>query len=1800
MNKQHLLVRLSVCLILLTISMLPLAAQLDLSVNRADAIYNVGETAFFQARATYTGTATYEIIYDNQAPVIESGTINLNANQTATIPFRLDESGLVICRVNFNNVVREATAAFAPLEISPLEEEPADFDAFWQSQKNLKNSLPMDPQMTYDSESSYQTTYKFSLSNIEGRRIYGYVSVPKGAGPFPASITMPPYGTSKAVVGADRESAEKGGMIAVSLSIHNRPVDQDDPNAYKPDDNTDKGKFYYRYGLIGAMHVIDYLETRPDFDGNVCAMGVSQGGGLSILLAGIDDRVGLLINSNPTMGQHVGYKYDRAGGFPYYLSIIEDTNQGNTGVFNSAVDATKYYDAMFHARRFKGASFSLTGFKDLVVPSATALVSHNQLPGSKVLMISRDGGHDHPNEYWNGRFEFMRRHFAGSNNPPFQFGATNKGFFGNAGDDQTVGTSANLDGQIFYDTDQLSNLNVSWTKVSGPGNVSFSNANGYNTTANFGSNGTYVLRFTGRDDRKLNNEGKIYYISDDVTINVTGGSNPTFTLDVSCPSNQTVQIPAGQSQTAVSWSEPTATSNCSGGANYFQLAGPQNGSSFAQGTYTITYRASDSCGNQEDCSFTITVNQETVDNSSISLNCPTDIVVDAPAGDNAVTVSWVEPVATTTCTGGSSGGGGDCSSTFKSGYSYMGTFDNSQFYLSIGDANWEDAKVAAENEGGRLAIINSQDKNDFIQSNINNEIIFIGLSDNGQEGNFKWVDGSSVSYNNYVENLNNDDDNDYITLYPWNGEWDLSNQFVKKRYVLEIPCSNGGGSENGLTVSQTSGGNNGGNFSIGTTTITYAATDACGNTETCSFNVTVNATSSSLSIECPSDRDVQIPAGQGTTSVSWVPATATSNCSGGANVTQVSGNGNGGQFSPGFYTITYQASDNCGNQETCSFNINVTATPTDLSINCPTDRVFQIPAGQTQIQVNWDQPTASTSCPNGTTVNRIAGPTNYSTLDEGVYTITYEATDECGNRETCSFNVTVNQTSTNLSINCPNDLTIDIPAGQSTIALNWTDPTTSTNCPNGASLSQIGGTPKFNEVGEGNYAITYEATDNCGNSETCTFNVTVNLTATNLSINCPSNQTIEIPDGQSTIALNWDDPTASSNCSNPSINQIGGNGKYSYVGAGNYVISFEATDNCGNRETCSFTITVEEGTQSNSGNITIDCPNNISQTIAANESSATVSWNDPTASTTCTSDGGSGNNCTGSIINGYSYLGEFEGSQYYKSDEPFNWELANNAAANEGGFLAKISNAEENKFIRSTIGNDLCIIGLSDEEQEGTWKYADGTAADYLNFPNNINNNSSDDYAVINFWNGEWELTTDFIYKKYILEIPCDGGAEPTSSSVNLNQIAGPTNGSNFGVGTTTITYQATDDCGNSTTCSFTVTVDQDVPTNNDGSPSAVVSVENTNVSEDFLVTIAFNEPVTSLSGYDLSISNANWYNFTESNGTNFTVMLDPINNGTVTISVPSNVAYDGDINGNLASNTVTVNYQNGSNSPGNGGDNPPLSSNSCLIQPFAVSIEDGETVGGNITNIINGNGLDAEGTLSTLHGGGNLYDGVWLNDGTEATLRFDLGQTQMIDGMALWNYSYHNWLVLKRRGVKNFQISTSTDGVNFTSTTFHTTTPTTGRGEKESVQVFNFEQRSARYVRMRIFDALDDSFYVGLGEVRFINNCAPIAASTFRVAPTVATDRPIFENNDLEIQIDLFPNPTTQTFFLSLNKHALSTAHIQVFNEIGALVKDQHVDRIDAAPIEVDLANQSEGLYFVRVLMDGEIPITKRVIKVR
>ena len=134
-----------------------------------------------------------------------------------------------------------------------------------------------------------------------------------------------------------------------------------------------------------------------------------------------------------------------------------------------------------------------------------------------------------------------------------------------------------------------------------------------------------------------------------------------------------------------------------------------------------------------------------------------------------------------------------------------------------------------------------------------------------------------------------------------------------------------------ITSAPTVGLTSGSCFPIGTTTITYKATDAKGNMATCTFTVTVVKTD-------PCDSDLEPPTISGcpaniylTTTLacataSWDTPYASDNCSSPSLFLMSSPTprlGSGSCFPIGTTTLTYRAVDDKGNTSTCSFTVKV-------------------------------------------------------------------------------------------------------------------------------------------------------------------------------------------------------------------------------------------------------------------------------------------------------------------------------------------------------------------------------------------------------------------------------------------------------------------------------------------------------------------------------------------------------------------------------------------------------------------------------------------------------------------------------------------------------------------------------------------------------------------------------------------------------------------------------------------------------------------------------------------------------------
>ncbi|MBD2206810.1 hypothetical protein H6G33_20920 [Calothrix sp. FACHB-1219] len=78
----------------------------------------------------------------------------------------------------------------------------------------------------------------------------------------------------------------------------------------------------------------------------------------------------------------------------------------------------------------------------------------------------------------------------------------------NAGEDLVIFKQASLDGTVIDDglPNPPGSLTTTWSKVSGPGNVSFANAGKEDTTATFSAPGSYVLQLQASDSKLTNSD----------------------------------------------------------------------------------------------------------------------------------------------------------------------------------------------------------------------------------------------------------------------------------------------------------------------------------------------------------------------------------------------------------------------------------------------------------------------------------------------------------------------------------------------------------------------------------------------------------------------------------------------------------------------------------------------------------------------------------------------------------------------------------------------------------------------------------------------------------------------------------------------------------------------------------------------------------------------------------------------------------------------------------------------------------------------------------------------------------------------------------------------------------------------------------------------------------------------------------------------------------------------------------------------------------------------------------------------
>jgi cephalosporin-C deacetylase len=376
--------------------------QLTFKPDHASGIYNPGETVGWTVTpGPVTPTYSYKwTIRRNNAVVLKEGKLDLSAGKDR-IEITGDQPEMLYVAVEpyapegpytggntgRNNGLYAVGAAVAPQKLGLSTPRPDDFDAFWSGKLAAQAKVPIHAELTRVETDVPGVELSMFVMEALGSKAHGYLAKPAREGKFPALIQLQYAGVyALNARGAAQRAAE--GWLFLNVDSHDKlPSDPSGniPRAYQAVGNTDREKSYFLNMYLRDSRVLDYLLTRPDWDGKTIVLtGGSMGGQQSLVLAGLrPEKITAVLVCVPAGADTNGDLHGRKAGYPNWPS-------DNPEVMKTAL----YFDTVNFASRIQAPVMAGMGFIDTISPPAGVWTAINQLHGPKEPLPMIESEHD--------------------------------------------------------------------------------------------------------------------------------------------------------------------------------------------------------------------------------------------------------------------------------------------------------------------------------------------------------------------------------------------------------------------------------------------------------------------------------------------------------------------------------------------------------------------------------------------------------------------------------------------------------------------------------------------------------------------------------------------------------------------------------------------------------------------------------------------------------------------------------------------------------------------------------------------------------------------------------------------------------------------------------------------------------------------------------------------------------------------------------------------------------------------------------------------------------------------------------------------------------------------------------------------------------------------------------------------------------------------------------------------------------------------------------------------------------------
>ena len=230
-------------------------------------------------------------------------------------------------------------AAVAPTKLGLSTPRPADFDAFWAGKLAAQAKIPINPVLTPVETDTPGVEMNTFVLDALWSQAQGYIAKPAKEGKFPALLLLQYAGvyalTRVLCIARGRRLAGHGRGFARQTAFRSAG---NIPRNYAAIGNTGRETSYFLDMYLRDSRALDYLMTRPDWDGKtIVLMGTSMGGQQSMVLADLrPEKITAVLVCVPSGADTNADLHGRKAGYPNWPS--NDPKAMNTALYFDPVN----------------------------------------------------------------------------------------------------------------------------------------------------------------------------------------------------------------------------------------------------------------------------------------------------------------------------------------------------------------------------------------------------------------------------------------------------------------------------------------------------------------------------------------------------------------------------------------------------------------------------------------------------------------------------------------------------------------------------------------------------------------------------------------------------------------------------------------------------------------------------------------------------------------------------------------------------------------------------------------------------------------------------------------------------------------------------------------------------------------------------------------------------------------------------------------------------------------------------------------------------------------------------------------------------------------------------------------------------------------------------------------------------------------------------------------------------------------------------------------------------------------------